>query len=111
MRFRRWLLAIVLLLAVIDCFPPCYAQSCGCPCVEAAPSGPLAALKRRLCSWFSRSQPCDGDHVDNRLPPAPLKPSSDDKNWGVLLRTGAFQLGPGVGRDALRSQGDGKSGF
>lgn len=30
---------------------------------------------------------------------------------GALLKTGAFQLGPGVGRDLLHSQGDGQGGF
>jgi hypothetical protein len=29
----------------------------------------------------------------------------------MLLRTGAFQLGPDVGRDLLFSQSDGKWGF
>ena len=35
-------------------------------------------MKRRWCSWFNRSQPCDCNQVDNRLPPAPLKPRVDD---------------------------------
>ncbi|GIW79512.1 MAG: hypothetical protein KatS3mg105_1319 [Gemmatales bacterium] len=39
-----------------------------------------------------------------------LAPAAD-KDWGGLLRTGALQLGPGVGRDLLRSQGDGLWGF
>jgi hypothetical protein len=30
---------------------------------------------------------------------------------GLLLRTGAIQLGPDVGRNAWRWQGDGESGF
>ena len=30
---------------------------------------------------------------------------------GALLRTGAFQLGPGVGKDLMHSQWDGMSGF
>lgn len=30
---------------------------------------------------------------------------------GALLRTGAFQLGRGVSRDLLHSQGDGLQGF
>ena len=111
MRFQRWMLAVVLLLALIDCFPPCFAQSTDCPSAQASSDGLLIGLKRRLCFWFSRSPSCDCGHAENQLPPAPVKRSADDKNWGVLLRTGAFQLGPGVGRDALRSQGDGKSGF
>ena len=41
--------------------------------------------------------------------PAPAVGS--DAAGGLLLRTGAIQLGPGVGRNAWRWQGDGESGF
>jgi hypothetical protein len=34
---------------------------------------------------------------------------SDDR--GLLLQTGAIQLGPGVGNNAWRWQGDGHGGF
>lgn len=39
-------------------------------------------------------------------PPAPV-----GRSGGMLLRTGAFQLGAGVSMDLLRSQGDGLWGF
>ena len=37
-----------------------------------------------------------------------VKPESEK---GLLLKTGAVQLGPGVGRNAWRWQGDGEGGF
>jgi 4-hydroxy-tetrahydrodipicolinate synthase len=45
------------------------------------------------------------------VPPVPLHACPASADEGVLLRTGAFQLGSGVGRDAIRSQGDGQWGF
>lgn len=33
------------------------------------------------------------------------------REGGLLLRTGAIQLGPGLGRNAWRWQGDGLAGF
>jgi 4-hydroxy-tetrahydrodipicolinate synthase len=46
------------------------------------------------------------------VPPIPLHLCQcEETEGGSLLRTGAFQLGSGVGRDLLRSQGDGESGF
>jgi hypothetical protein len=40
-----------------------------------------------------------------------LDPRSGEDRGGQLLRTGAIQLGPGVGKNAWGWQGDGKSGF
>jgi len=42
-------------------------------------------------------------------PPAPGSP--DAGNRGLLLRTGAIQLGPGPGKNLWGWQGDGKGGF
>jgi hypothetical protein len=44
-------------------------------------------------------------------PPAPEQVAHEQKASGALLRTGGFQLAPGVSRDLLRSQGDGLQGF
>jgi hypothetical protein len=100
----------VILLAVMHPVTPCAAQT-PCPCVEVAPPGPLAALRMRIQAFFCRSRGdcCDGD----KLPPAPRKPycCTEDEDGGMLLKTGAFLLGPGVGRDLLNSQSDGKAGF
>jgi hypothetical protein len=41
--------------------------------------------------------------------PSPAPPRDSDS--GMLLRTGAIQLGPGVGRNLWRWQGDGEGGF
>jgi hypothetical protein len=46
-----------------------------------------------------------------QVPPVPLCSCPDDQDQGMLLKTGSIQLGPGVGRDLLRSQGDGEWGF
>lgn len=47
-----------------------------------------------------------------RIPPIPYRTCTNgEPDSGVLLRTGAFQLGRGVGMDLLRSQGDGLQGF
>ena len=53
----------------------------------------------------------DWGEVAQRTPPEPLAASPSAVAGGALLKTGAFQLGPGVAKDLLRSQGDGKSGF
>jgi hypothetical protein len=64
----------------------------------------------RLRSFFGRSG-CDCCDTD-KLPPAPRKTCiCEESDGGMLLRTGAFQLGSGVGRDLLNSQSDGKGGF
>jgi hypothetical protein len=45
------------------------------------------------------------------VPPEPLRSTSATSEGGLLLKTGALQLGPGLGRDALRLQSDGEWGF
>jgi hypothetical protein len=48
-------------------------------------------------------------HRAGEVPPeAVMKPASAE---GRLLRTGAIQLGPGLGKNAWRWQGDGQWGF
>jgi hypothetical protein len=38
-------------------------------------------------------------------------PAARCEEGGLLLKTGAIQLGPGVGKNAWRWQGDGEWGF
>ena len=47
---------------------------------------------------------------DSDLPGQPA-PAGQPNDRGMLLRTGAIQLGPGVGRNLWRWQGDGEGGF
>lgn len=93
---------VVILLAVLYPLPLARAQ-CPCETVIVPAPGPFAAFRQRLRMWF-------GGH-STELPPAPLRPVPVEEAGGMLLKTGAFQLGPGVGKDLLRSQGDGFSGF
>jgi 4-hydroxy-tetrahydrodipicolinate synthase len=44
-----------------------------------------------------------------QVPPVPL--CSCTEEGGMLLKTGSLQLGPGTGRDLLRTQGDSEWGF
>jgi hypothetical protein len=58
----------------------------------------------------------DWCEVAMRAPPAPLRDSgatgpNDRRAGGMLLKTGAFLLGPGVSKDLLHSVNDGYSGF
>ena len=43
--------------------------------------------------------------------PEPATDNHEHKASGALLRTGGFQLAPGVAQDLLHSQGDGQWGF
>lgn len=45
------------------------------------------------------------------VPATATQDGSEKKASGALLRTGGFQLAPGVARDLLNSQGDGQWGF
>lgn len=47
--------------------------------------------------------------ADDTAGPSPAHPR--DSGTGMLLRTGAIQLGPDVGRNQWGWQGDGKGGF
>jgi 4-hydroxy-tetrahydrodipicolinate synthase len=48
-----------------------------------------------------------------QVPPVPLHvcPCENGEDGGMFLQTGALQLGPGVGRDMLRTAGDSAWGF
>ena len=75
---------------------------------------PLPALtphdKKQVDDAVSRLVSIDWCGAAMKVPPVPLHHCAGEDN-GVLLRTGSFQLGPGVGRDMVRSQGDGQSGL
>jgi len=45
------------------------------------------------------------------VPPEPVTPAANALNGGMFLQTGALRLGPGVGRDLPRAQGDNGWGF
>jgi dihydrodipicolinate synthase/N-acetylneuraminate lyase len=53
----------------------------------------------------------DWTEVELRVPPQPLAVQPGSRAGGMLLKTGAFQLGAGVGKDLTRSQWDGYGGF
>jgi 4-hydroxy-tetrahydrodipicolinate synthase len=79
-------------------------------CVKC-PLPPLTCHDRKQVeSAVSRLVSIDWCGAAMKVPPVPLHRCAGEDS-GVLLRTGSFQLGPGVGRDMLRSQGDGESGF
>ncbi len=82
MAVRRLLSALVILLAVLSSLAGC----------QSADSG-------------GRSQELQQDSSDA----VPMVKSEPAK--GQLLRTGAIQLGPGVGRNGWGWQGDGQGGF
>lgn len=98
----------VILLAVMNPISPSYAQAPpDCPevCVSR-----WDAFRCRLRALFGRSSRHAG--VPCKLPPAPRKVCPCEySDGGMLLKTGSFQLGPGVGRDLLNSQNDGRGGF
>jgi hypothetical protein len=107
MRIFR-LAAAVILLAVMNPVTTCSAQTpTSCPDVSCPSRWEL--FRQRLRSLFGRED-CACCTTDKDIPPAPRKLCPED-GGGMLLRTGAFQLGPDVGRDLLFSQSDGKWGF
>jgi hypothetical protein len=82
MSARRPFWVLVILLAVLSTLDGCaHQQSCDCPQTVLGAAGE----------------------------PGPA--ADHDAAGGMLLRTGAIQLGPGVGRNAWRWEGDGESGF
>ncbi len=51
---------------------------------------------------------CAGLRQQDQTAPVPPTPTKED--GGLLLKTGAIQLGPGVEQNAWRWQGDGRGG-
>jgi dihydrodipicolinate synthase/N-acetylneuraminate lyase len=68
-----------------------------------------------VASTISSVKRIDWCEVTMRVPPAPLGDNRGGKGerheGGMLLKTGAFQLGTGVSKDLLRSVNDGYGGF
>jgi 4-hydroxy-tetrahydrodipicolinate synthase len=76
------------------------------------PLPPLTAHEQsRVSSASCRLKEIDWCGAALKVPPVPLHRCPEDNDWGGLLRTGAFQLGSGVGKDFLRFQADGQAGF
>jgi 4-hydroxy-tetrahydrodipicolinate synthase len=76
---------------------------------------PLPPLTRkdqeRVAKTVKRLKAIDWCGVVLQVPPEPLHACHAEEEGGMLLKTGAFQLGPGVGKDLLRSQSDEQWGF
>jgi 4-hydroxy-tetrahydrodipicolinate synthase len=76
---------------------------------------PLPALgkheRRRVERAARHARAIDWSLAGSMIPPEPPAHGIDKYSGGLLLKTGALQLGPGVGRDLLRTQGDGPWGF
>jgi len=66
---------------------------------------------QRVVTTVHRLQAIDWCEVALKVPPEPWRTCPEKDEAGAILKTGAFQLGPNVGRDLLRSQGDGEGGF
>jgi dihydrodipicolinate synthase/N-acetylneuraminate lyase len=82
------------------------------PIGVSCPLPPLTAREqKRVAETVARMQKIDWYNAALQVPPAPLSTEPVGVQGGMLLKTGSFQLGPNVGRDLLRSQGDGKAGF
>jgi 4-hydroxy-tetrahydrodipicolinate synthase len=61
-------------------------------------------VKKAVC----RLKAIDWTVAALKVPPVPYRQCPTEDEGGSLLKTGAFILGPGVGNDLLRSQGDGQ---
>jgi 4-hydroxy-tetrahydrodipicolinate synthase len=72
---------------------------------------PLPSLTAReeihVRATVCRLNKIDWCAVAMQAPPVPLHTCPEGVEGGALLKTGSFQLGPNVGRDLLRSQGEG----
>ncbi len=84
------------------CIPTPTCVKCPIPPLKSKDLGRVQAAVREIkqIDWYS---------VASRTPSIPHY--SHGTTGGMLLKTGAFILGPGVGKDLLGSQGDGKAGF
>jgi hypothetical protein len=72
----------------------------------------LVILLALLCTLdgCAHQESCDPPQTILGTAGEPVAPAAGDAG-GLLLRTGAIQLGPGVGCNAWRWQGDGQGGF
>jgi hypothetical protein len=64
-----------------------------------------------LLAVLSTLAGCQGTDPGGRSQTLQQDSSDTAPEKGLLLKTGAIQLGPGVGRNAWRWQGDGEGGF
>jgi dihydrodipicolinate synthase/N-acetylneuraminate lyase len=77
------------------------------PVVVKCPLPPLTAKEeKRVQATVCKLQAINWCDICLKVPPIPLHTCPVD-DGGLLLKTGSFQLGTGVGQDLLRSQGDG----
>jgi dihydrodipicolinate synthase/N-acetylneuraminate lyase len=67
--------------------------------------------QRRVARAVKELKAIDWCAVTLQVPPVPPQTEPVKEAGGMLLKTGAFFLGPGVGRDLLRIQSDGEWGF
>jgi dihydrodipicolinate synthase/N-acetylneuraminate lyase len=82
------------------------------PVAVKCPLPPLTPRDhQRVQTTVSRLRAIDWCEVALKVPPAPWRTCPENDEAGAILKTGAFQLGPNVGRDLLRSQSDGEGGF
>jgi dihydrodipicolinate synthase/N-acetylneuraminate lyase len=76
------------------------------------PLPPLSSCEQHcVSSTVTTVKKIDWCEVSMRAAPVPAQASPGSRAGGMLLKTGAFQLGAGVGKDLLDSQDDGHSGF
>jgi hypothetical protein len=76
------------------------------------PLPPLSGCEQHcVTSTMTTVKKIDWCEVQMRAAPEPRSPAPGSRAGGMLLKTGAFLLGPGVGKDLTRSINDGQSGF
>jgi 4-hydroxy-tetrahydrodipicolinate synthase len=89
-----------------------------CLCVPTSPEAkcPLPPLTphdlKKVARAVKKLKCIDWEGVCLQVPPVPLNccPGCEAEG-GLILNTGSLQLGPGVGQNVLRLQGDGQGGF
>lgn len=82
------------------------------PTAVKCPLPPLTPREqRRVEEAVARLRHIDWCEAVLDIPPEPLSGQASAGEWGMLLKTGSLLLGPNVGRDLLRTQWDGHSGF
>ena len=82
------------------------------PILVKCPLPPLTPREqRRVEEAVARLRHIDWCEAVLDVAPEPLPGQASAGEWGMLLKTGSLLLGPNVGRDLLRTQWDGHSGF